>query len=287
MAKVAPNKGVINDFDGSPLEIGFWHFTDLDPIEDALTTKLDDRICFLERDGTLLLVISNKNGALWNFSRGANPRNMIEVRVSISDMVTGHVTDCALKYPYAFFATKCVGEIREQQFIEIWDIEKNQPMRKIRMEDSKRSIRPGCGFDGYFDLGTLSITLNGNILASKIRRKAYFCNSKIESRIFIYDIEELVNPNISTDDLWMKTLEYQVTAEYPDYCANPITPSYYIAINSTSLFTISEYGCKEGQKQIYIWNFLNNKNGREGGSLLKWIGKGSLKKRFKSLTHKQ
>ena len=85
----------------------------------------------------------------------------------------------------------------------------------------------------------------------------------------------------------MKTLEYQVTAEYPDYCANPITPSYYIAINSTSLFTISEYGCKEGHKRIYIWNFLNNKNGREGGSLLKWLGKGSLIKRFKSLTHKQ
>ena len=107
LAQAAPNKGVLNDLDGSPLEIGFWNFTDLDTIEDTLTKKMDDSINFMEKDGTWFLVISNKNGALWDFSGGPQLRTMIE---GLSGMVD-RVSDCALKYPYAFFATKYEGEL--------------------------------------------------------------------------------------------------------------------------------------------------------------------------------
>ena len=116
LAREAPNKSVINDFEGSPLEIGFWHFTDLDSIEDTLTTKMDGKVCFMERDGTWLLVISDNEGALWDFSSSPRLKTMIEGESGMA----GRVSDCALKYPYAFFATRrhlveAMGRIRRTE----------------------------------------------------------------------------------------------------------------------------------------------------------------------------
>ena len=177
----APNKGVFNDLDGSPLEIGFWHFTDLYTIEDTVTKKMDDSIKFMEKDGTWFLVISNKNGELWDFSRGPYQKTMIE---GLSGMVD-HVTDSALKYPYAFFATRYEGELIGQKLVEILDIENNQLMRKIKISDHSLYNR-GHSF---------CITLNGNILATKIQFDRV-CDVA-EAKIFIHDIEELVNPALS------------------------------------------------------------------------------------------
>ena len=84
LAQAAPNKGVLNDLDGSPLEIGFWNFTDLDTIEDTLTKKMDDSINFMEKDGTWFLVISNNKHC--------------EILVSCSDIerncMQAHATSC-------------------------------------------------------------------------------------------------------------------------------------------------------------------------------------------------
>ena len=258
LSREAPNKSVLNDFEGSPLDIGYWHFTDLDTIEDTLSTKVDDKICFLENDGTWLLVVGNNEGVLWDFSSSPRQRTMIE-----RSSVNCRVTDCALKYPYAFFATSSIGESR---FVEILDIEKNQPMRKIQINGS----------------GRLCLTLNGNFLAYKIRGGSH--REQPKSSIFIHDIEELLNPNISTSDLWMKTLEYPVF----DDVSGMITTNYFIAINSSSLFAISGCGCQDGHKRIYIWDFLNNKNVIDsGGGPVKCPEKRSLLKRFKSWTRKK
>lgn len=269
LAQEAPNQNIINDFEGSPLEIGFWKFTDLFPIEDTVTIKMDEKICFLEKDGTWLLVLSNNEGALWDFSSAPNLRTKIE---GISGRVSGRVTDCALKYPYAFFATRCkwevMGESSGHKIVEIWDIDKNYQIRKIQIVD------PGTG--------TLCITVNRNFLASKIRGGSH--RQQPKSSIFIHDIEELVNKNLSNDALWMKKLEYPVF----DDVSGMIVTSFYIAINSSSLFAISGYGCKEGHKRIYIWDFVNNKNDFDSvGGSVKCVEKESFLKRLKNWTRKK
>ena len=56
----------------------------------------------------------------------------------------------------------------------------------------------------------------------------------------------------------MKTLEYSgVIESYHQY------ESFHIAINLSSLFTISESDINPYRRNILIWNFLNNKNGLE------------------------
>ena len=127
--------------------------------------------------------------------------------------------------------------------MQIWDLEKEEVIRTIQVRGP--------------EIGILCITVNGNFMASKIRGGNHGQHPR--SRIFIHDIEELVNPTISTSDLWMKTLEYPVF----DEVSGMITTNYYMAINSSSVFAISGYGCEEGFKRIYIWDFLNNKNTEE------------------------
>ena len=165
-------------------------------------------------------------------------RTMIE---GLSGMVD-RVSDCALKYPYAFFAYE--GELKGQKLVEILDIEMNQLMRKIEI----------TGHSMYNRGHSICITLNGNILATKIQGFQRVCDVA-EARIFIHDIEELVNPSLSTSDLWMKTLEYSgVIESYHQY------ENFHIASNSSSLFAISESDINPYRRDILIWNFLNNKN---------------------------
>ena len=124
----------------------------------------------------------------------------------------------------------------------------DQLMRKIEIS----------GHSLYNRNHSLCITLNGNILATKIQFDRS-CDVP-EAEIFIHDIEELVNPSLSTGDLWMKTLEYSgVIESYNQY------ENFNIAINSSSLFAISESDLNPYRRDILIWNFLNNKNGLESG----------------------
>ena len=231
--QAAPKNGVIIDFEGVRYVMDIWEFTDLNLIEETLTTKMDQKILFMKKDGTWLLVISNNGGALWDFST-RSPR----LKTMNMGILPLRVSDCALKYPYAFFARK--GQLRGHKFVQIFDIEKKKTIRTIQVRGP--------------EVGILCITVNENFMASKIRGGNHRQHPK--SRIFIHDLEELVNPTISTSDLWMKTLEYPVF----DEVSGMITTNYYVAINSSSVFAISGYGCEEGFKRIYIWDFLNNKN---------------------------
>ena len=260
--QAAPNEDIIKVTYGVPLVIGFWHFKDLNPIEDILTTKMDDRICFLEKDGTWLLVISNKNGALWDFSRGPHQRTTIE---GILGMVH-RVTDCALKYPYAFFATRYEGELRGHKLLEILDIEMNHLMRKIEIRGPS--------------MYNLCITLNESILVSKIQFEE-LTYKEAKARIFLHDVQELVSPYLSNSELWMKILEYPGFDEgrYPQ------NTNFHLAHNLSTLFAISgsNVGYHRPDNKIYIWNFLNNKNSLDDGPV-KGPEKESLLKWFKSNT---
>ena len=157
--------------------------------------------------------------------------------------------------------------IRVRPSLEILDVEKNQSIRKIQIRGP--------------ETGRLNITLNENILASRIRGGMHRGTKEPNSSIFIHDIEELLNPNISSSDLWMKTLEYPVF----DDVSGVITANFFIAINSSSLFAISGCGCQDGHKRIYIWDFLNNKDGIDSVPV-KCPEKSSLLNRFKSWTRK-
>ena len=83
-------------------------------------------------------------------------------------------------------------------------------------------------------------------------------NVKNISRLKKYCLPFILNNLLSNSDLWMKTLEYSgVIESYHQY------ESFHIAINLSSLFTISESDINPYRRNILIWNFLNNKNGLE------------------------
>ena len=96
-------------------------------------------------------------------------------------------------------------------------------------------------------------------------------------KVFLHDIEELVNPNIATDDLWMGTVTYPVV--WTDYVENGRIINYNIAMNTTSLFVISGY------KEIAVWDFLKMENDFDQCQG-KTEGRKSILKRIKSWTRR-
>ena len=81
-------------------EPSIWNFSDLEQIEDTLVTRMNGSISFMEKDTHWLLVISSRECAVWDFSRGLLPN----METKIDGVAASNVSDCALKYPHAFFA---------------------------------------------------------------------------------------------------------------------------------------------------------------------------------------
>ena len=226
------------------LGMGVWKFSDLEKIEDTMVKKMDGCIRFMEKDSHWLLVISNRECALLDFSRGLLPN----MDTKIDGVSPGDVSDCALKYPHAFFAL--TNDSKEAKCVEIWDIEKNQKIREI--------LNSGTWLGSF-------VAVNENVLASKMSESDFFRihqGAGNVMKVILHDIEELVNPNIATDDLWMKTVTYPV-----GWTEN-IEKDYHIAMNTTSLFVISGYkenvdfifAEKADFKKIYVWDFLKMEN---------------------------
>ena len=172
------------DFLFGRLGMGVWDFSDLEKKEDTFVKKMDGCIRFMEKDSHWLLVISNREYALLDFSRGLLPN----MDTKIDGVSPGDVSDCALKYPHAFFAL--TNESKEAKGVEIWDIEKNQKIREI--------LNSGTWLVSF-------VAVNENIFASKMSESKFFQNHQGAAimKVFLHDIEELVNPNIAPVDLWM------------------------------------------------------------------------------------
>ena len=262
--QVAPNQEHLVGWWGP----GIWNFSDLGQIEDTLVTRMNGSISFMEKDKHWLLVISDCECALWDFSRGLLPN----METKIDAVSASNVSDCALKYPHAFFAM--TADSKEPKCVEIWDIEKNEKIREILNSEN------------------WLVAVNENIFASKMLDSHVHHHRRSQNKIFLHDIEELVNPYIATDDLWMRTVTYPIGME------NGRLVNYHIALNTTSLFVISgynEYANPNGYidpilhaefKQIHIWDFVKRKNDI-GKCQKKLEEKKSILKRIKSLTRKK
>lgn len=252
-------------------EPGVWNFSDLEKIEDTLVTRMNGSISFMEKDTHWLLVISNQECAVWDFSRGLLPN----MDTKIDGVSASNVSDCALKYPHAFFAM--TTDSKEAKCVEIWDIKKNEKIREI--------LNSGTWLGSF-------VAVNENIFASKMLDSDVYHHRRSKNKIFLHDIEELVNQNIATDDLWMRTVTYPIGME------NGRIINYNIAMNTTSLFVISGYNENADYmydvdaflhadfKQIYIWDFVRKKN-YIGKCQKKLEEKKSILKRIKSLTRRK
>ena len=246
-------------------EPSIWNFSDLEQIEDTLVTRMNGSISFMEKDTHWLLVISSRECAVWDFSRGLLPN----METKIDGVAASNVSDCALKYPHAFFAM--TADLKRPKCVEIWDIEKNQKIREI--------------LNSEHGLGSI-VAVNENMFASKMLDSDVYHHRRSQNKIFLHDIEELVNPYIATDDLWMRTVTYPFGME------NGRIMNYHIAMNTTSLFVIS--GCNEiadpngyiDTNKIYVWDFVRKKN--DIGKCQKKLEENkSFLKRIKSLTRKK
>ena len=267
---VAPNQDILLGWWG----MGVWNFSDLEKIEDTLVKKMDGCIRFMEKDSHWLLVISDRECALLDFSRGLFPN----MDTKIDGVSPGDVSDCSLKYPHAFFAL--TNASKEAKCVEIWNIEKNQKIREI--------LNSGT-WQGSF------VAVNENIFAAKMSESEVWSleSGAIMMKVFLHDIEELVNPNIATDDLWMGTVTYPVDIE------NGSINNYRIAMNTKSLFVISGYRDRVDRdigyigydaedpdfKKIYVWDFIKKENDFDKCHG-KTEGRKSILKRIKSWTRR-
>ena len=109
-------------------------------------------------------------------------------------------------------------------------------------------------------------------------------------KVFLHDIEELVNPNIATDDLWMGTVTYPVV--WTEFVENGWIIDYHIAMNETSLFVIAAADAdfimaeKANFKTIYVWDFLKMENDFDKCQG-KTEGRKTILKRIKSWTKRK
>ena len=77
-------------------------------------------ISHIDSDGTRVLVGTERDLVVWDFSERAAPQIQSRVR-------SGQVCCCVMSFPHAFCI--CTGVSKSKQAIHVWDMEKKEIIR--------------------------------------------------------------------------------------------------------------------------------------------------------------
>jgi len=185
---------------------------------DWFKKDLHEALNHMDSDGTRVLVGTESEMVLWDFSVRSEPKRETSVRC-------GQVCCCVMSYPYAF----CTG-LFINYGVQVWNIQTGVKIRHIHSDHSMWVL-----------------TIKDNFLATSMSVMTDYFNEENnrEPSIFIHDLRELVKTPVKNEKLWTREIICEI-----EHNSDP-----HIAMNSTSLFAVSKRG--NSQSKINIWNFWN------------------------------
>lgn len=184
---------------------------------DWFGNNLHDALNHMDSDGTRVLVGTESEMVLWDFSVRSDPKRETSVKC-------GQVCCCVMSYPHVF----CTG-LFINYGVQVWNIQTGVKIRHI-----------------HSNLSMWVITIKNNFLATSMSVMTNFHeDNNREPSIFIHDLQELVKPPVKNEKLWTRELKCQI-----EHNSDP-----HIAMNSTSLFAVSK--CCNSQSKINVWKFWN------------------------------
>ena len=166
----------------------------------------------LDCDEKRVLVGTDRDMMLWDLGNRTSPKH-------VSSVPAKHVCCCVLFYPYA----ACTG-LFQKYGVQVWDLVKGIQLRYL-----------------HFNLSMWVVQVKGNILATSMSSDLQ--GTTDDPRIFLHDIRELTDSNISDKDLWTREIS----------CPREDINDPHIAINKTCLFSVTKRG-RSGAK-VTVWDF--------------------------------